>query len=67
MASNICDAPANGRTDALKFHKRVTATIIAAGTQANFEGRDDMQQFYTDLDVVPEDFYTEGSLQCVGC
>jgi len=66
-ASNLCDAPANGRGDALKFHKRVTATLIAAGTQANFDGRDDMQKFYTDAEEIPETFYVDGSFECVGC
>lgn len=66
-ASNICNAPANGRTDALQFHKRVTATIIAAGTQANFENREDMQKYYTDPAEIPETFYVDGSLECDGC
>jgi hypothetical protein len=65
-ASNLCDAPANGRTDALQFHKRITATLIAAGTQSNFEDRDDMQKFYTDPAEIPVDFYVNGTLTCVG-
>ena len=52
---------------AVKFHKRVTATLIAAGTQANFDGRDDMQKFYTDAAEIPDTFYVDGSFECVGC
>jgi len=69
-ASNLCDAPPNGRTDALQFHKRITATLIAAGTQSNFENRDDMQKFYTDVEseepAVPVNFYVNGTFSCVG-